>query len=710
MISRTASFQRVASGRKATLRQQTAKYAATILVAASVSFVSPLCPRPASAQLSSITSNLSLLQSFGAPIYTNLGLGSQSPINFGLSVDPNGSLYGTTATGGALNDGSVYMVAPTGVVQLLHSFGTGTGSGITPSGALTLGPDGDFYGVTKGGGTDGDGTVYQITPSGVVTTLHSFAGGATDGSVPTGSLSIDPDGTITGTTSSGGASNDGTVYQLTNDNGTEAESLLHSFTGSTTDGSDPVSGVIQAANGNLYGTTTSGGASGDGTVFQIAQSGSSAAESLVHSFTGGTTDGSDPVGGLIQTTNGALAGTTATGGANGLGTVYQITNAATQPVETVLASMNNSSGGDPVSALVQTADGTLLGTAQSDGVNGGGTVFSLAPNDGLAAIDSFENTDAISGVLDEVGSSPAAPLTQGAAGTLYGTTDQAGLSGPGSMYKLILPESVTGIATTRFDVNADGYADILFYNSNSGDLSYWDMDDQSVLQYGSSFAQMPAADGWLPVGQPDTTGDGQPDILFWNKNTGAMSIWDLRPASTVVGSYGSTFATISDTNWMPVAIANNKGDGTYEIVFQNQVTGNISLWHMDGQTVTTYGGTMATVGANSGWQIVGAPDLSGDGNSDFLFWNSNTGDVSYWEIVNDTVAQYYPSFTQVSDTDWHLVGAPDLNDDGDADLLWENMATGDVARWTMNGTAVTTYGGSFANVGANSGWSIQGER
>ena len=710
MTSKPASFQRGVSGRKAISRQTAAKYAATILAVASLSFVAPLCPKPASAQLNGIASNLSLLQSFGAPIYTNLGLGNQSPVNFGLTIDPSGNLYGTTSTGGALNDGSVYMVTPAGVVELLHSFGGALGSGITPSGALTLGPDGNFYGVTQGGGTGGDGTVYQVTPSGVVTVLHSFAGGAIDGSVPTGTLSINPDGTITGTTSSGGASNDGTVYQITNNGGTEAESLLHSFTGGTDDGSDPVSGVIQAADGDLYGTTTGGGASGDGTVFQVAQSGGNAVESLVHSFTGGATDGSDPVGGLLQTASGALAGTTSTGGANGLGTVYQITNAATQPVESVLASMTSTSGGDPTSTLIQTANGTLVGTAQSSGVNGAGTVFALAPNDGLAAVDSFENTSVVSGVLGEVGGSPAAPLVQGASGTLYGTTDQLGLTGRGSMYKLVIPESVSGVATTRFDVNTDGYADILFYNANSGDLSYWDMDDQSVLQYGSSFAQMSAASNWIPVGQPDTTGDGQPDILFWNKSTGDMSIWILRPSSTVVGSYGNTFATVADTNWMPVAIANDKGDGTYEIVFQNQATGDISVWHMNGQTVTQYGSTMATVGANSGWQIVGAPDISGDGTSDFLFWNSNTGAVSYWEIVNDTVAQRYGTFTQVSDTNWHLVGAPDLSDDGKADLLWENMATGDIARWTMNGTAVTSYGGSFANVGAGSGWSVQGER
>ncbi len=278
------------------------------------------------------------------------------------------------------------------------------------------------------------------------------------------------------------------------------------------------------------------------------------------------------------------------------------------------------------------------------------------------------------------------------------------------MYKLILPSAVTGITPTRFDINADGYADILFYNSVNGELSYWTMDDETVENYGAAFAQIAPSSGWIPVGEPDTNGDGQPDILFWNQNTGAMSVWNLSTDSTSVSQYGPTFATVPDTTWVPSAIANDQGNGQYEIVFQNTVTGNISAWHMNGTTVTNYGGTISSAGANSGWHLVGAPDLSGDGKSDYLFWNSVTGDVSYWTMDNDSVAQYNVSFATVNNTDWHLVGAPDLNDDGEADLLWENMATGDVARWQMNGASVTNYGDTIANVGAGSGWSVQGER
>ncbi len=413
MISNHLSSQRGSSCRKPFSRQAAARYAATALAIAAVSFVSPLCPKPASAQTSGgVTAQLSFLQSLDNPIYLNINLLGQQLTNYGLTLGPNGNLFGTTATGGLLNQGSVYEVSPSGQIQLLHSFANSLTDGGTPSGSLTLGPDGNLYGVTKSGGADGDGTVYQVTPSGVVTTLYSFSGGAT-GALPTGTLSIGSDGTITGTTTAGGASNLGTVYQLANPATSPALTILHSFTGGSSDGSDPVSGVIQAANGDLYGTTTGGGAAADGTVFQIADNAGNAVESLVHSFAGGTGDGSDPVGGLIQTASGALAGTTAAGGANNLGTVYQVADAATQPVETVLQSFNGTNGGDPVSSLIQTANGTLLGTTMLGGANNQGTVFAALQSGTISTLESFTGNNSVVGsVLDETGDTPRVHLSK----------------------------------------------------------------------------------------------------------------------------------------------------------------------------------------------------------------------------------------------------------------------------------------------------------
>ena len=207
--------------------------------------------------------------------------------------------------------------------------------------------------------------------------------------------------------------------------------------------------------------------------------------------------------------------------------------------------------------------------------------------------------------------------------------------------------------------------------------------------------QLAPSSGWQPVASTDVNNDGWPDLLWWNSGTGEMSFWTL--ANQNVVQYGSDFATISDTDWKPEAIADVSGSA-YSVVFQNSATGDISRWTMQGQTVLGYGGTLASLGANSPWQIVGAPDLDGDGKSDLLFWNSSTGEVSYWgcDLANSQVLSFNGDIAQEADTNWHLVGSEDTDGDGHADLVWWNASTGEVSRWLMNGTTVAQYGGDTA--------------
>ncbi|MGH8202257.1 MAG: beta strand repeat-containing protein [Steroidobacteraceae bacterium] len=233
-----------------------------------------------------------------------------------LVEDGSGNLYGTT-WGGGVTHGIVFEITSGGSEQVLYSFASGSSDGGYPSAGLVLGSDGNYYGTTGQGGSANAGTIFKITPSGTETELYPFTGG-NDGGGPGGSLILGSDGNFYGLTSRGGTNADGTVFQVT-PSGTET--VLYSFAGGTTDGTDPTGNLLLASDGNFYGTTNQGGASGDGTVFKVTPTG---VETVIYSFAGGATDGANPSAGLIQGSDGNLYGTTSAGGPNGYGTVFEV--------------------------------------------------------------------------------------------------------------------------------------------------------------------------------------------------------------------------------------------------------------------------------------------------------------------------------------------------------------------------------------------------
>ena len=207
--------------------------------------------------------------------------------------------------------------------------------GAIPDAALVQATNGDLYGTTYGGGANGGGTVFKITPSGGLTTLYSFLcsqTNCTDGLDPTAGLIQGTDGNFYGTTPIGGANKGGTVFKIT-PRGTLT--TLYGFCstpyGLCTDGEYPGAGLVQATNGDLYGTTFEGGANNGGTVFKITPGGTL---TTLYSFCSqsGCTDGESPVAGLVQATDGDFYGTTAGGGAGhcsegsdpGCGTVFSL--------------------------------------------------------------------------------------------------------------------------------------------------------------------------------------------------------------------------------------------------------------------------------------------------------------------------------------------------------------------------------------------------
>jgi uncharacterized repeat protein (TIGR03803 family) len=236
----------------------------------------------------------------------------------------NGAFYGTTTEGGSKGVGTVFSITPGGKEKVLYSFRGGTDGAFPAAGLSDV--KGTLYGTTNGGGASstnyycssafGCGTVFSITPSGKEKVLHSFGNG-TDGIEPQGGL-VEVRGTLYGVTSAGGTcgrAGCGTVFTITPSG---KEKVLFSFNGS--DGSGPTATVLNA-NGTLYGTTNSGGAHGLGTVFSITLSGY---ETALYSFGGGEQDGAYPYSGLSYV-NGTLYGTTSIGAAHNDGTVFSIT-------------------------------------------------------------------------------------------------------------------------------------------------------------------------------------------------------------------------------------------------------------------------------------------------------------------------------------------------------------------------------------------------
>ncbi len=249
----------------------------------------------------------------------------------GLIMDAAGNLYGTTAYGGSDESGTVFELTPQAgggwTETIVHQFMGNDGQ--NPSGSLVFDAKGNLYGTTiLGGFGAGLGTVFELNPSGngawAEQQLYSFDNSAKDGYYPYANLIFDGSGNLYGVTKYGGRDDFGTVFELSrNSNGNWAQRMLHSFNGA--DGYYPVAGLTLDPAGNLYGTTYQGGAYNTGVVFELqptATGGGGWAESVLHSFANDGTDGYHPYAGVIFGGSGILFGTTADGGTYGYGTVF----------------------------------------------------------------------------------------------------------------------------------------------------------------------------------------------------------------------------------------------------------------------------------------------------------------------------------------------------------------------------------------------------
>ena len=339
----------------------------------------------------------------------------------GLVQGSDGNFYGTTAAGGPNDHGTVFKITPGGVLTTLVTFTgfSGANPGRNPVGGLVQGrSDGLFYGTTQDGGLFGLGTVYKMTSGGGLTVLHEFD--ATYGAQPAAGLMEDAsiNGNFYGTAQYGGPSSLGTVFRVTSGGGL---TLMYNFTG-TANGRRPLAGLVQGRSDGLFYGTTFGdpGVNNYGTVFKMDSQG---VLTTLHAFN--LTDGSAPQAGLVEdvNNNGEFYGTTYQGGANNHGTVFKVTSSGTF---TAKVNFLGTDGSDPRGGLVQGSDGNFYGTTYQGGANNLGTLFKMTPIGTLTTLVAFNAIN---------GDHPHAAMVLGSDGNFYGTTVSGGTAGSGTVFR-----------------------------------------------------------------------------------------------------------------------------------------------------------------------------------------------------------------------------------------------------------------------------------
>jgi uncharacterized repeat protein (TIGR03803 family) len=504
----------------------------------------------------------------------------------GLVEGTDHAFYGTTLYGGTNNLGTVFKVNPDGNgYQILYEFQQDEGD--YPMVPLVEGQDGALYGTTTGNNNGGHGTIFKLNKDGTgYNVLHSFSGFGADLSGPqagllhgsdgalygvngivfkiaedgggftvlaslpgsagpfTGALIEGRDGALYGTSQGGGApSGSGTVFKLNKDGNNFAQ--LHSFDAIPFDGEVAHSPLLLASDGALYGTTSTGGAfgtrnggnaPGDGTVYKINPDGSQYA--VVQSFNSAGGDGGNARPGLIQGSDGALYGMTQLGGAFGVGSVFKINHDGSGYA--IIKSLNNS-GGDgqlPWGALLEGSDGALYGNCVAGGLNNYGTVFKLN-KDGSG----YTNLHDFQLVFGTDAENPLAHLIEGKDGALYGTTHNGGTpnTGYGAIYKL--------------NKDGSGYAVLKGFTLNGPDGSFLDaplLQASDLALYGT--ASTGGTNGVGTLFKINTDGSSFKVIHNFTRKIGDAN---LPEGGVIEGSDGALYGT-----------AQNTGPGTVSVVFR----------------------------------------------------------------------------------------------------------------------------------------------
>jgi uncharacterized repeat protein (TIGR03803 family) len=355
--------------------------------------------------------------------------------------DAKGNLYAATAAGGTYGAGTVFMLSPTGKETILYEFkGQSNGDGTGPHGHLTFDAKGNIYGTTQGGGTNGTGTVYKLSPKTgggwTEKVIYTFSATGADGTGPSAGMTIAADGTMYSTTPDGGAFGAGTVFSLKKTSTGWKQTVIQNLNGSS-NGGYPYEGLMMDAAGNLYGAAPTGGASGQGVIYRLSRTKKGWADKVLHSFTNANGDGSGLYWiDLISDTSGNIYGATSFGGTNGTGMVWELVYSETKKSysERILYEFGASGSGDgnnPYGGLAMDSEGNLYGTTLYGGTSNIGTSYKLT-KDGKTWKETILHTFA--GANDGA-QSTGNPYID-AKGRVWGMTETGGTSDLGVVYRI----------------------------------------------------------------------------------------------------------------------------------------------------------------------------------------------------------------------------------------------------------------------------------
>jgi uncharacterized repeat protein (TIGR03803 family) len=414
----------------------------------------------------------------GASAQTFTSLGSldytfgQNPQQASIVQGVDGNFYGAAGNGGTFNGGTIYKVMADGTLSAVYNFCSqgSCADGRFPL-SLVVGADGNFYGITAGGGgTISAGTFFKLTPDGTLTTLYNFCPkpGCFQGMLPSGALALGTDGNFYGVTQIGGFPGHGVVFKITP---TGTLTTLHVFCKQTNcpDGANPAAGLVLARDGTFYGTTSHAGANGQGTIFRIGPTGNF---TTLHSFCMQTncSDGQFPNGPLVVTFDGNIFGAAGGGGTGSpAGLIYELTAGGTYSTVYNFCAVTNCEDGINPQDITLGADGRLYGVTAEGGFINDGTTFRLTMGGVLTTLHSFRNAD---------GRIPQTAVVQGTNGFFYGTTTYGGvydkkncqLQGCGTVYRMGPPGSKAFVKTVQ-QGGHEGDSVIILGNNLTGTTS-----------------------------------------------------------------------------------------------------------------------------------------------------------------------------------------------------------------------------------------------
>jgi hypothetical protein len=265
------------------------------------------------------------------------------------------------------------------------------------------------------------------------------------------------------------------------------------------------------------------------------------------------------------------------------------------------------------------------------------------------------------------------------------------------------------IPVPKGDFSGDGKADLLFQHT-SGNIAIWDMDGVNRTAAAATVPPNPGDPNWKIVAAADFNGDANTDILFQYATTGDLVVWHMNGFNRVDGVF-TVPSNAGDVNWKVMATGDFNNDGHPDLLWRNVSTGMLVVWYMNDVTMTGFAVLNPSTVSDLNWAIVGTGDFNGDGNTDILWQNNASGALIVWYMNGvNRIAFAALDPNGVSDTNWKVRAVGDYNGDGKPDIVWQYTPTGDILVWFMNGVIRTGF--SFTNPmnAGDPGWKVVGPK